>query len=366
MNRQDQRSLGRPTPAPGRSQGKGRSCIIAGVLVITSFWLRFLFRLEHISIPSTSDVHYGPQVHSPFGAVIPEGPAVALPSILTSDEEEKSINRSFYGGKGDKAHLGGFTSFDVQGVSPTLWKHMVTGLGIKSVLDVGCGKGVSTSWFVLHELEYVACVEGSHDAVSQSIVPEAEKRVVEHDFSRGPWWPERTVDAVWCVEFSEHVGRNFQPNYLTAFRKAALVFVTHSHWGGWHHVEVHKDEWWQVRFEAAGLIYSNVLTKQMRDKAREDKGVNNLLPSMDRERVYSTGQHLYTSLQVFINPMVASLPQHAHLFAEHGCYANGKSDLECGQGVHESLTSLPKDFKPLQLTEEMDKKWLDLIKDFKI
>lgn len=110
-------------------------------------------------------------------------------------------------------------------------------LGVKSLVDVGCGKGVSTSWFVTHGVDTI-CVEGSHDAVSQSIVPNAKERVVEHDFSRGPWWPERTVDAAWAVEFTEHVGRNYQPNYLTAFRKAALVFVTHSNWGGWHHGKI--------------------------------------------------------------------------------------------------------------------------------
>ena len=47
----------------------------------------------------------------------------------------------------DKAHLGGFTSFDPMGVSPTMWKHMVEWLGVKSLLDVGCGIGTSTSWF---------------------------------------------------------------------------------------------------------------------------------------------------------------------------------------------------------------------------
>ena len=51
---------------------------------------------------------------SPFGIKIPEGLAVALPSVPTSAEEEKDIKRSIYGGKGDKAHLGGFTSFDPQ------------------------------------------------------------------------------------------------------------------------------------------------------------------------------------------------------------------------------------------------------------
>lgn len=108
------------------------------------------------------------------------------------------------------------------GVSPSLWKHMVSYFGVKSLLDVGCGKGVSTSWFVTHGLDFVQCVEGSHDAVSQSIIPNSEQYVVEHDFSRGAWWPDRTVDAAWAVEFTEHVGRNYQPNYITAFRKAAL------------------------------------------------------------------------------------------------------------------------------------------------
>ena len=82
---------------------------------------------------------------------------------------------------------------------------MVTYYGVKSLVDVGCGKGVSTSWFVLHGLDFVQCVEGSHDAVSQSIVPNSKKHVVEHDFSRGPWWPDRTVDAAWAVEFTGKV-----------------------------------------------------------------------------------------------------------------------------------------------------------------
>ena len=62
-------------------------------------------------------------------------------------------------------------------------------------------------------------------------------RVIEHDFSRGPWWPSETYDVAWSVEFLEHVGRNYMRNYMPIFKKAALLFVTHSTWGGWHHVE---------------------------------------------------------------------------------------------------------------------------------
>jgi hypothetical protein len=239
---------------------------------------------------------------SPIALVIPhtQGVARARPATRLTEEEDSQIDRSHYGGKGDKPHLGGFTEFDPMGVVPTLWKHMVTKFGIKSLLDVGCGKGISTSWFVTHGLEYVQCVEGSHDAVSQSIVPTTPdyERVVEHDFSLGPWWPPRTVDAVWCVEFTEHVGRNYQPNYLPSFRSAALIFVTHSNWGGWHHVEVHDDEWWRIRWEAAGLVYSQSLTDEARTVAMKDQGRKDLTSDMTEDKLYFVGQHVWLSVQV--------------------------------------------------------------------
>jgi hypothetical protein len=136
----------------------------------------------------------GSSISDTHGLVIPDGPAVPMPSVRISKEEESSIKRKFYGGAGDKPHLGGFTSFDPNGVSPTLWKEMVSWMGIKSLVDVGCGRGISTSWFVLHGMEYVVCVEGSHDAVTKSLLPGlkpekgTEFELVEHDFSRGPWW----------------------------------------------------------------------------------------------------------------------------------------------------------------------------------
>ena len=142
------------------------------------------------------------QTWDPYASFVPVGHAVALPSIPASADEEAKLDRHIYGGKGDKAHLGGFTAFDEAGVGVNLWKHMIQNMGIKSILDLGCGKGTSTSWFILHGLEYVVCAEGSHDAVTNSLLPKIPKEdipvgtkweIVEHDFSRGPWWPSQTV-----------------------------------------------------------------------------------------------------------------------------------------------------------------------------
>jgi hypothetical protein len=163
---------------------------------------------------------------------VPLGQAINLPSVRHEDTKEdlkREEHGVVYGGKGDKKHLGGFTEIDMQGISPAVWKHLVEKWTVQSILDVGCGRGTSTSWFYTHGLR-TQCVEGSHDAIEQSMVPD-KSLIVEHDFSRGPWWPEETFDAVWSVEFLEHVNVQFQYNYISTFRKAAIVLVTSSRWG---------------------------------------------------------------------------------------------------------------------------------------
>jgi len=40
------------------------------------------------------------------------------------------------------------------------------------------------------------------------------------------------------------------------------------------------------------------------------------------------------------------------------------NNTELAQGGKQNLTPLPESFKPLILTDEMDRAWLDMIKDF--
>jgi len=163
----------------------------------------------------------------------------------------------------------------------------------------------------------------------------------------------------------EHVGRNFQHNYFTAFRKAALIFVTHSNWGGWHHVEVHDEKWWKARMEMMGFVHSDELSQIMKGYASKDKHRTDIIPAMEDGKAYSVGQHLWSTLQVFINPLVASLPEHAHLMAEHGCYTS-KKGIECGKAGNNIDSVLPDSFKPLNITDDMDKEWADVVKDLKL
>ncbi len=85
----------------------------------------------------------------------PMNPPAPLPGqFLTQVETTKAVadprKNTVYGGKGDASHLGGFTANDTMGQSPALWGWMLRNLNVRSVVDVGCGRGISTSWFKKH------------------------------------------------------------------------------------------------------------------------------------------------------------------------------------------------------------------------
>lgn len=158
---------------------------------------------------TTAPIH--PTATPDYNLMIPEGSTPALPSLQkrwTSSSSSSSSKRgSIYGGNGDPPHLGGFTDMDLHGISPAAWHWMMEYVGIHSLLDVGCGRGISTSWFVHHGVPDVLCVEGSRDAYRHRMIP--SHLMIQHDYRRGPWWPDHTYDAVWCVEFLEHVSSRF-------------------------------------------------------------------------------------------------------------------------------------------------------------
>lgn len=293
---------------------------------------------------------WDPKVN-PLG--IPPGKAKNLPSVRVQDANLDQ-RRNNYGGKGDKEHLGGFSEIDPGGINPALFKHMIEDYGVHSFLDIGCGRGFSTSWFYMHGVD-VLCAEGSHDAIERSVLPDPSTQVVEHDFSRGPWWPEKTYDVAWSVEFLEHVNVQFHYNYVTAFRKAALIFVTSSSGGGWHHVEVHNKDWWIRKYESYGFRYSEELTNQVKQWAKEGKK-----EYTGPGGIFYDGFYLRVTMKVFINPVVAALPEHAHLFPELGCFGGKNPEgiiqrRECKKENRE--TPLAESMYPLKLTPEMDEKW---------
>jgi len=72
---------------------------------------------------------------------------------------------------------------------------------------------------------------------------------------------------------------------------------------------VHEEWWWRSRLTAAGFVYSIDLTMLARQQASNSA------------KTETEAQHLRYRLMVFINPKVAALPQHHHLFGGHGCFS---------------------------------------------
>ena len=64
--------------------------------------------------------------------------------------------------------------------------------------------------------------------------------------------------------------------------------------------------------------------------------------------------------------MVASLPEHSHLFAEKGCYGGKKlPNRHCGykkNGDRDFAESiLPKEYHSIELSPEMDADWEEVV-----
>jgi hypothetical protein len=241
-------------------------------------------------------------------------------------------SHDFYGGKGDKPHLGGFTYVpDNKGISHNLWKFIIGELAVKSLIDLGCGMGVSSRYFLDLGVD-VLCLEGSSDAIAHTRLP--KDRIVQHDFTLGPWWPARTYDAVWCVEFVEHVGRHYAKNYLPVMHRAALIFVTSAGYGGYHHVEIHEKWWWRGRMTAHGFVYLDRFSEIGRNLSK----VN-----VSRE---GEAEHLAFGLDIYVNPRVASLPQHQHLFGGKGCFSTVMDNRDGGVACS-GVDAIPSEFESL-------------------
>jgi len=190
----------------------------------------------------------------------PPQPVLAIDNDI---KKEIYAKRGIYGGKDDPVHVGGFLQNDTSSYEPWIWDWLINEMKIESMVDVGCGRGISTQYFSQRGVK-AHCFEGSSDGVKNSLVPQL---VTEHDFTRGPIWTDDIVDVAWSIEFLEHVGTEHMANYMAAFKKARIVFVSHSIWGGWHHVTVKKRYWWIEAFRDYGFEYMPEMSEQMQDQA---------------------------------------------------------------------------------------------------
>lgn len=163
--------------------------------------------------------------------------------------------------EGLPAHLGGHegeTHIDDGALT-----YLINKFNIKTMLDIGCGPGGMVEHAFSKGLIHVLGVDGD-DKVERSDA--ARQAIVIHDFTTGPYIPDRVYDLGWSVEFVEHVDKPYMQNFLETFKHCKYVAMTHALPGqpGHHHVNCMPIEYWLGAMEAIGFQIMIDETNEMR------------------------------------------------------------------------------------------------------
>lgn len=161
----------------------------------------------------------------------------------------------------EMGHLGGYIEGgDDATFYPDLWEFLVTDMGMKKVLDVGCGDGKAIDYF--HFLG--AQAEGLDG------VPQNHHHITEHDFTKGPYVRGKWYDLIWCCEFVEHVEERYVTHFLDTFALSSnLILMTHAEPGqsGYHHVNCRSADYWRGAMASIGYREDEMLTQLTRGLA---------------------------------------------------------------------------------------------------
>lgn len=170
----------------------------------------------------------------------------------------------------DRPHLGGYRKDgDIATYYPALWDWAVKELNVKTVLDVGCGDGVSVKHF--------ENLVGFGNVLGIDGIPQEHTSIVEHDYAIGPFALEREFDLCWCCEVVEHINERFLHNLLPTLSKAQTILMTHAAPGqeGHHHVNCRISEYWRGVMAGIGYHYDQQLTAHSRGHAASNKSPYN-------------------------------------------------------------------------------------------
>jgi 2-polyprenyl-3-methyl-5-hydroxy-6-metoxy-1,4-benzoquinol methylase len=146
-------------------------------------------------------------------------------------------------------------------VADTEWdddlvNHLVDRFDIKSVLDLGCGLGLTLDRFAS---KGVKCwgVEGNANVIDGPC--KAKERLYVVDFTKQAVVFPNRFDLVWCVEVLEHVPREYEANVIRSIvaNVGRIAFVSAAEPGqpGYGHINCQPRANWIEKFALQGLRY---------------------------------------------------------------------------------------------------------------
>jgi hypothetical protein len=173
-------------------------------------------------------------------------------------------NKSHYLVDEQNPHLGGSIEGGDSGTwAPELWNFLIDDLSIKSMIDVGCGEGLTIGQFKNRNVEGLG-VEGLQESINRSKVKEC---IIKHDYTKGPVKIDKLYDFCWSCEFVEHVDEEYAMNFIDTFKNAKYLAMTHAfpNQPGHHHVNCQNSEYWIKLLEENNFKYNNDYTLKLRN-----------------------------------------------------------------------------------------------------
>lgn len=141
--------------------------------------------------------------------------------------------------------------------------YLIEELQPKSVLDVGCGTGVSLEYFLKKGISAVG-IENSDNAIKKSVVA---KHIIKRNLKKALDL-NRKFDLVWSFEVIEHIHPQYESiflrNLIDHSDKVVISAATPGQ-GGHGHFNEQLPEYWINRFSDLNYQLNTSMTESLRE-----------------------------------------------------------------------------------------------------
>lgn len=164
----------------------------------------------------------------------------------------------------NKPHVGGaWLDNDPNAYDEKVFDEIINTLGIKTMISVGCGQGYDIKYFHEKGIECMG-IDGSETTREMAVC--GKNKIIIHDYTEGKWESERGFNLCLCIEFVEHMEEKYIDNFISTFKCARYVAMTHAVPGqdGYHHVNCRETPYWIDIMQKNGFVLLDAFSSGLR------------------------------------------------------------------------------------------------------